>query len=247
MILPAHCSSTVQRWRGEKLIGTLNRPAGAESRRFPAVLMLHGFPGAEKSVDVQRLLLKKGVVSFAPHFAGAWGSGGTYRFTTLVEQAKVFLRHLASRDFVDPKRLAVYGFSMGGWTALNLAAKTPGLRACAAIAPVGGPEMAGRGTLSFVTHLSRPLHAPAPRVLAADFDRAVRGQNAHAAAVRLGGKLLLVHGGEDDVVPCEVSRRMRAANPAAKVVLACGARHDFLDRREWLSRLVASWLIGRLR
>lgn len=247
MRLPAHCSTAVLRVRGEKTLGTLSRPAGPEGRRFPAVLFLHGFPGSEKNVDIQRLLLKKGIASFAPHFAGAWGSAGTYRFTTLVAQAKAFLRFMASRDFVDSRRLAVLGFSMGGWTALNLAAREPRLRACAAIAPVGGPEMAGRGTLAFVKRLSRPLNAPAPRALAADFDRAVRSQNAHAAAVRLGKKLLLVHGTADDVVPCAVSRRMAAANPAARLVLARGARHDFLDRRERLSRLCASWLASRLR
>ena len=30
---------------------------------------------------------------------------------------------------------------MGGWAAVNLAAVEPGLRAVAAVAPVGGPEM----------------------------------------------------------------------------------------------------------
>lgn len=247
MSFPAHCSAAVLRWKGVKIVGTLNRPAGSEKKRFPAVLLLHGFPGAEKSVDVQRLLLKKGIASFAPHFAGAWGSGGTYRFTTLVDQARFFLRYLASRDFVDPKRLAVYGFSMGGWTALNLAARSPRLRACLAVAPVGGPEMAGRGTLELVRHLSRPLNAPAPRALAADFDRAVTVLDANRAAARLGGKLLLVHGTADDVVPCEISRRLHACAPGSRLVVARGARHDFLDRRERLAALAVRWLASRLR
>jgi DNA-binding response OmpR family regulator len=39
----------------------------------------------------QRALLRRGVASVAPHFLGAWGSGGTYRFTTLVEQARAAL------------------------------------------------------------------------------------------------------------------------------------------------------------
>src|SRR4051794_4059116 len=117
-----HSGATVLRYKGKKLLGVLNRPAGADGgRRFPGVLFLHGFPGAEKNVDIQRRLLKLGIASFALYFSGAWGSEGEYRFTTLVPQARAALKFLATREFVDPRRLAVFGFSMGGWAALNAA------------------------------------------------------------------------------------------------------------------------------
>lgn len=243
-----HSGATVLRYKGKKLLGVLNRPAGTESRRVPGVLFLHGFPGAEKNVDIQRRLLKLGIASFALYFSGAWGSEGEYRFTTLVPQARAALKFLAAREFVDPRRLAVFGFSMGGWTALNVAAREPSLRAAAAVAPVGGPEMIGPRNQDFVAHLSRPLRAPRPAVLTADFRKAVAAFDPHKAVARLSCPLLLAHGDSDDTVPCSISRALYGhAKAPKKLVIAKGARHDFLDRRDWLARLCAGWLAHNLR
>lgn len=231
--------------RGRKLVGVLNRPPGPEGRRFPAVLLLHGYPGAEKNVDVQRELLKRGVASFALHFRGAWGSEGRYGFADLPEQARAGLRFLARQPFVDPRRLAVFGFSMGGWTALHLASMAP-VRACAAVAPVGGPEMVSPRTREVIARMGRVLRVPGKR-LADDFIATVRRRDPAAAVRRSRCPLLLVHGTDDQVVPFPVSRRIHAAAPGSRLVAAEGATHDFLDRREWLARLTAGWLSDRVR
>lgn len=243
---PAHSGAVVFRHRGLKLVGVLTRPEGPENARFPAVLFLHGFPGAEKNVDVQRELMARGVATFALHFAGAWGSEGEYTFTGLVPQALAGLRYLKGTPFVDPKRLAVFGFSMGGWTAINTAAKAKGLKAACAIAPVGGGEMVGSKTRSFVARACRPLRVGSLEALAADFARAVRKDDPARAAASLSCPLLIVHGDADGVVPFPVSRRIKAHAPKAELVAAKGANHDFLDRRAWLARLCAKWLAERL-
>src|SRR6185312_417090 len=170
----AHAGTEIFRVLGQKMLVHYHRPAGREGQRFPTVLFLHGFPGSEKSSDVQRALMARGVASVAPSFLGAWGSGGKYRFTTLVPQARAALRAARKLPYVDPKRIAVYGFSMGGWTALNLAALEPALKAVVAVAPCGGPEMIGPQNRSFLAHLSKPLNAPAPAALELDFQRAMR-------------------------------------------------------------------------
>jgi dipeptidyl aminopeptidase/acylaminoacyl peptidase len=211
------------------------------------VLFLHGLPGAEKNVDIQRVLQARGIGSFAPHFAGAWGSGGEYRISTLVEQARTALAFMKKRPFVDPRRVAVLGFSMGGWTALNLAGKTKGLRGVAALAPAGGPEMIGPSNPEVMARLSATLNAPPVSELTSDFRRAVTRQNPHESVKRLTCPLLLVHGDADDTIPCGVSKLLdREATVEHRFVLAKGARHDFLDRRSWLARLTADWLIQRL-
>ena len=137
-MLEMRSGSEVFQYDGVKMVGVMNRPAGREGRRFPAVLFLHGFPGAEKNVDIQRALLARGVASFALHFQGAWGSEGFYRFTTLPAQARAGLRFLLKQPFVDPERVGIFGFSMGGWAALQTAGLEPGLKCVAAVAPVGG-------------------------------------------------------------------------------------------------------------
>jgi dipeptidyl aminopeptidase/acylaminoacyl peptidase len=242
-----HAGTEILTILGKRTLAPYHRPEGPARRRFPAVLFLHGFPGVEKSVDVQRELLARGVASLAPHAHGAWGSAGVYRFTTLVPQARAALRALRRLPFVDPDRVAVYGFSMGGWTALNLAAEEPGLRGVAVVAPVGGPELIGPGTRDFLARLSRPLAVPSQRVLLEDFRRALSERDPARAVARLRTPLLLVHGDADDVIPIEVSRRLAGlAAGRVRLVVERGGGHDFLDRRASLARRTARWLADRL-
>ena len=243
----ARAGTEIFRVLGQKMVMNYHRPAGPESRRFPTVLFLHGFPGSEKSVDVQRALMARGIASIAPSFLGAWGSGGKYRFTTLVPQARAALRAAKKLSFVNSRRVAVYGFSMGGWTALNLAALEPALRAVVAVAPAGGPEMIGSDTRSFLTHLSKPLNAPAPAALDADFRRAMRQFDPARAVPLSRAPLLLIHGDEDATIPAAISRRYAAlAGKRARLVLQRGADHGFLDCRAELTRLASAWLAARV-
>ena len=242
-----HSGSLVWRWRGLKMLGVTHRPALKPGRKAPGVLFLHGFPGSEKNVDVQRWLMERGVASFAPHFAGAWGSEGRYSFATLVDQARAALKVLAAQDYVDSRRLAAFGFSMGGWTALNLSGRVANLRGVAAVASVGGPEMLGPGSRDLIIRLAKPLVAPPAAALSADFAAAVRGQDPAAAVAKPGCPLLLLHGTEDHVVPYGVGKRLSAAaGRRARFVTSTGADHAFLDRRAWLTRLTGSWLRDRL-
>lgn len=242
-----HSGSLVWRWRGLKMVGVQHRPALAEGRRAPGVLFLHGFPGSEKNIDVQRELMGRGVASFAPHFAGGWGSAGTYRFSTLLAQAEAALAVLRGLEYVDARRLAVFGFSMGGWAALNLGARTSTLKGVVAVAPVGGPEMVGPDMEEALGRLSKPLRVLSGVGMAKDFAKSVRLEDPARAAAKKGCPILLVHGSEDEVVPFPVSKRIAAAaGPRARLVAVKGANHSFLDRRPWLSRLTAGWLADRL-
>ena len=225
-----------------------HRPAGPDGKRFPTVLFLHGFPGSEKSVDIQRALMAHGIATVAPSFLGAWGSGGQYRFTTLPAQAAAVLSAARKLAFVDPRRVALFGFSMGGWTALAAAARDPKLRAVVAVAPTGGAEMIGPGTIDFITRLARPLNTIAPKALAADFKKAVTTYDPGRAASRIKAPLLLVHGDADRTIPALVSKRI-AKNAGGKVrlVIERGASHDFLDRRARLTRLCVDFLKRSLK
>lgn len=244
----AHAGTIIFRVMGRKMLVHIHRPAGPEKKRFPTVVFLHGFPGSEKSVDVQRALMAKGIASVAPSFLGAWGSAGTYRFTTLPGQAAEALASARKLDFVDPRRMALFGFSMGGWAALNAAAREPSLRAVVAVAPAGGPEMIGPRLLDFVTRLSRPLNTISPVPLAADFRRAVTEHDPGKAASRIKAPLLLVHGDADQTIPALVSKRIaRSAGGRVKLVIEPGAAHDFLDRRARLTSLCAAFLSRRLK
>ncbi len=242
VILKNHSNPEVFRFRGLRLVGIFTRPAGSKNKRFPAVLFLHGFPGSEKNVDIQRELMERGIAGFSLHFAGAWGSDGLYRFTTLVPQALAALRFMKSQPFVDPRRVGLFGFSMGGWVAINAAVRAPALRTVVAVCPAGGPEMITPVMQAAINHLSRPLRVGSTKALSRDFVRAVRSNDPAKSASRLKVPLLLIHGENDDMVSPAISRRIyQAAGERKKFVLARGGAHDFLDRRDWLKRLVSTW------
>jgi dipeptidyl aminopeptidase/acylaminoacyl peptidase len=242
--MQARSYADLMTYRGKKLVGILNRPAGPDGKRYPAVLFLHGYPGAEKNVDIQRALLSRGVASFALHFRGAWGSEGKYSFMDLPEQGKAALAFMRKQEFVDPERLAVFGFSMGGWAALNLAGLVP-LKACMAVAPVGGPEMVGPGTADTVARLGRVLKLPG-RKMAKEFVAAVTKRDPAISAKKAGCPLLIAHGEKDVVVPFPVSKRIAAVS-GARLVPFKEAGHDFLEQREELTLLAADWLSDRLK
>ncbi len=246
--LAAHAGTLIFRVQGQRLLAGFHRPSGPEGKRFPTVLFLHGFPGSEKSIDVQRTLLARGIASVAPSFLGSWGSGGVYRFSTLVAQAQAALRATRKLYFVDPGRIAVYGFSMGGWTALNLAASIAKIRGVVAVAPCGGPEMISSSTSAFLAHLSRPLNVPPLPQLRTDFVRALERFDPAHAVPRIKAPLLIVHGDRDETIPLSISRRLESLAPqGARLVVVHGADHGFLEQRAQLVRLTANFLELKLK
>lgn len=164
-----------------------------------------------------------------------------------MDQAAAGLRRLASRPEVDPKRLGVFGFSMGGWAAIHLGARSRGLKGVAVVAPAGGEEMLTPGLRSFVRSSSEVLRVGSVSALYKDIVRTIHRMDPAESAARLNCPLLLIHGMYDEVVPLAVSERIHAAtNNETIFVKVRGAEHDFLDRRAWLTRRVSSWLAQKL-
>ena len=243
----AHAGTEIFRVLGQKMLVHYHRPAGRDGQRFPTVLFLHGFPGSEKSSDVQRALMARGIASIAPSFLGAWGRGGRYRFTTLVPQARAALRAAKRLPFVASRRVAVFGFSMGGWPALTLAALEPALKAVVAVAPCGGPEMIGPQNRSFIAHLSRPLNAPAPGALVSAFRRAMREFEPALAEPRQRAPLQQVHGAEDETnPPTNTKHNATHTGKHKRHNHLRGGDHGLLDCREKLARLASDFLSSRV-
>ena len=123
---------------------TLNMPARAEP--VPAVLLLHGFGSSKDEVGglyarTAAALAEKGIASLRIDFAGFGKSAGDAGFTTIdaqLDQAKAALAALKNTEGVDPARVGVLGFSLGGGIATLLAARDPkGVKALATWSSVG--------------------------------------------------------------------------------------------------------------
>src|SRR5258708_1732614 len=105
---------------GAKMYSVLYIASGAGPH--PTVLMLHGFPGNEKNLDLAYSIRRAGWNVLVPFYRGAWGSGGTFSVTHTLEDTQTsidFLRDAenAKKFRIDPDHIVLVGHSMGGFVA----------------------------------------------------------------------------------------------------------------------------------
>lgn len=123
------------RSQGDRLNGILYQANGAGPH--PTVLLLHGFPGNEKNLDLAQSLRRAGFNVLFFHYRGAWGSEGTFSFAHVIEDvgsALAMLRRRAAELRVDADRLLLVGHSMGGFAALHGAARDERVQCAAGLA-----------------------------------------------------------------------------------------------------------------
>jgi len=115
----------------------------------PVVLLLHGFPGNEKNLDIAQTLRRAGYDVLFFNYRGSWGSPGDFSFTHSIEDVDAAIDYLrtpanATRLRADPNSLIIAGHSMGGMISTVIAAehaRDPWLKA---IVLISAGNMAGR-------------------------------------------------------------------------------------------------------
>jgi dienelactone hydrolase len=121
--LPAEANNT------PPLFGYLARPP--DTGPHPAVVILHGCSGfTPHYVGVAATLRPWGYVTLALDSLGDADVCDTVARTTAgsdaeVKDAYTALHYLSSQSFVDPQRIAVMGYSMGGWALLKAIERGP--------------------------------------------------------------------------------------------------------------------------
>ncbi|GLQ92554.1 hypothetical protein GCM10007901_15050 [Dyella acidisoli] len=133
--------------------------AGAEPH--PTVVLLHGFPGNERNLDLAQDIRRAGwdVVYF--NYRGAWGSSGAFSFSHGIEDTAAVLAYLrqpanAKRLRLDPTRIVLVGHSMGGFMTVQAASADPAIKGIAMIsaADMGGvfEQMSAQGSQQSALH-----------------------------------------------------------------------------------------------
>lgn len=107
----------------------------------PTVILLHGFPGYEKNLDLAQMLRRAGFNVLFFHYRGAWGSGGDYRLKHALEDAEAAVTFVrtsgqAGAYKIDPDRTNLVGHSLGGFISLMTGARDTGIRCTVAAAPL---------------------------------------------------------------------------------------------------------------
>src|ERR1700749_4027087 len=98
------------------------------------VVLLHGFPGNEKNLDLAQAIRRDGwdVVYF--DYRGSWGSPGDFSFTHSIEDTQAAIAYLRDADHAkklrsDPAYIVLIGHSMGGFMARYVGAQDSAIKA----------------------------------------------------------------------------------------------------------------------
>ena len=234
---------------GVAIPGYLTLPPGrSDARGLPGVLLPHGGPEArdEWGFDwLAQYLAQRGYAVLQPNFRGSGGYGNAWLqqngfrgWRTSIADITAGAHWLATQG-ADPRRMAIVGWSYGGYAALQAGAVDPDLfRAIVAIAPVTDLQQLKQDAALFTSGRNVAEYVgEGPHI--------VEGSPARQAA-RITAPVLLFHGDRDLNVLVGHSRRMndslRDAGRAVELVVFPGLEHDLADgdaRRQMLQRIDA--------
>lgn len=221
---------------GTQIPAYLTLPAGSSDKKLPAIVMPHGGPGArdEWGFDwLAQFYAARGYAVLQPNFRGSAGYGeawfqknGFQSWRTAIGDINDGGRWLQSEGIAAAGKIAIVGWSYGGYAALQSAVLDPDLfKAIVAIAPVTDLES--------LRHASR--HYTNFKLVDAYIGLGphVRQGSPAQNIARVKAPVLLFHGDIDGNVPVGQSRtmasRLKDAGKAVEYVEYRGLDHALED------------------
>ncbi|MBM3496435.1 MAG: hypothetical protein FJX72_19265, partial [Armatimonadetes bacterium] len=167
------------------------------NRRYPALMHTYGGPGSQVVMNAwggkgalwYHYLAERGYVIFLCDNRGTGGRGRAFKKVTYLRLGEwevrdqiAGARYVGSLPFVDPKRIAIWGWSYGGYMASNLILKGADVfRAAIAVAPVTDWKL--YDTIYTERYMRRPC----------DNEAGYREGSPVDSAGGLKGRFLLIH------------------------------------------------------
>jgi pimeloyl-ACP methyl ester carboxylesterase len=114
---------------GSRLQGFMYKANG--SKPHPTLLLLHGYPGNERNLDLAQAVRAQGWNVIYFNYRGSWGSQGEFSFRHCVEDVKNVIdwcRQESVKLQIDPANIALFGHSMGGFVCLKALQENPGIK-----------------------------------------------------------------------------------------------------------------------
>jgi len=214
----------------------LTLPPGGTGRNLPAVVLPHGGPSARDEWGfhwIAQYLAHQGYAVLQPNFRGSAGYGDQWQqqdgfrgWRTSIGDITAGARWLAAQGIANPNRMAILGWSYGGYAALQAGVTEPGLfKAIVAIAPVTDLQQAKDDFRNYTN----------ARNVADDIGSGPHIEEGsplrHVSAMR--APVLLFHGDRDLNVPVIHSQRMdralREAGKRSELTVFPGLEHDLAD------------------
>ena len=234
---------------GTQIPAYLTLPPQSSGKGLPAVVLPHGGPSArdEWGFDwLAQFLAARGYAVIQPNYRGSAGFGdawlgekGFKAWRTSIGDVTAAAHWLTSQGIADPNRLAIVGWSYGGYAALQSAVSEPALyKAAVAIAPVTDLGKLKRDADYYTSgRVVAEIVGTGPHVEEGSPLR-------HADAINV--PVLLVHGDMDNNVFVDHSRDMaaalRGAGKSVDYLEFKGLYHSLEDstaRTEMLTRIGA--------
>jgi pimeloyl-ACP methyl ester carboxylesterase len=236
---------------GEQLIGQILLPSGPGPH--PLLILYHGFPGYELSLDVGHAARRQGWAVVAFHYRGSWGSPGRFSFSHVVEDGRAVVDWLLAPEQVarfklDPARLVVAGHSMGGFAAAQTTAARPQIKGLV-LMDAWNPGTSARASsvedmAKFYSRSLGPLAGTTPEALALDnktnvdtFD--IRNQ---AAAIATRPVLFMSSLQLFAAENAALAAKLRAAGGVSVTAHEWPTDHSFSDHRIKLTATTLEWL-----
>ncbi len=201
----------------------------ASDARRPAVILVHGWGrSAERMLPYVGMLHPASyhLLAFDARNHGASEGDGYASMKKFSEDIRAAVAYLAVRGDVDTDRIAVVGLSIGGSAAIHAAAHEPRIRAVVTVGSFAHPRDA-----MLQMGLASPLLAPAMPLTFRFIEWRVGARLDELAperhACRVAGRLLLIHGQEDAIVPVDnLDRLVRASQGKAEAWRIPGRGHS---------------------
>lgn len=198
---------------GVVLNGYMMRPTDFDSdKKYPVFMTQYSGPGSQQVVDRwtmewEHCLVQEGYILVCVDGRGTGARGADFRKCTyrdlgryeLVDQIET-AKYLGKQEYVDKDRIGIYGWSYGGFMALNCILQASDIFKCAiAVAPVTNWR--------YYDTIYTEIYNGLPQDNAAGYDN--NSPITHAS--KLKGKLLIAHGTGDDNVHVQNSMDMISA------------------------------------
>lgn len=187
----------------------LTLPKGIPAKNLPTVMVIHGGPWARDvwGYDAEaQFLANRGYAVFQPNFRGSTGYGKKYLNAGNKQWGTGFMQHditdgvhyLIKQGIADPKRMAIYGGSYGGYATLAGVAFTPELYAA-------GLSYVGPSNIITLLNSIPPYWAPLKKIFAVrvgDMEKPeelkmLQAQSPLNSAKNIRAPLLVVQGAND--------------------------------------------------
>ena len=204
---------------------------------YSAVIHPHGGPWSRDTMDYDRsgwvpLLVSQCRVVLQPQFRGSagwgralWYAGDREGGQKMQDDKDDGAKWLVSEKLADPKRIAMFGFSYGGYSAFAAAVRPNGLYKCA-IAGAGVSDIERIGARLFTNPFFRSAQEPT-----------MRGLNPLAQADKIQIPIMVYHGDRDQTVPLMQSELFVDKAKAAGKPVEYHVLNDYAHGPAWTRKV----------